>query len=377
MKRITTLLFTLLLTTPSFAKMTIDWWGIAAFRVRNETTKEYTDLWFRGGPGRLNYVIDNSTTRAGYQFGLRFHPRDNLTIGLTLRSGLYGAAQVMLQEITSREGLLPAMQEAYIDWRTPYAKIELGKIPQAGTALWDLYAATLQTDFRADDPRDGIFDDRMASLNGARLSVPVKALNLRGVYHTDYTGGYNWQNKDVAASRAEIRNPDRYVFLLGLDVDGSQLLTEGAGGAILKNSHFSFDYGIPYRAADMVDIDSNYADEKLWGATLKKSCGPVHLTISYAYNWRDSVYTNRFTDALLIGSLYGFKPAVRYQFGKQMHKFGIYDGYEIKRAAWHFYFNRMVWGLEIQPRIILFDNVLAGFRQKKQSRYELTTIVRF
>ncbi len=370
-------LICLLYTLPSIGAVSIDWWAIAAFRVRHETTKEYTDLWFNRGPGILNYTIDNTTTRVGYQLGLRFKPKENITFGLTFRSGLYGAAQVMIQDITSREGLIPAVQEAFIDWKTPYAKFELGKIPQEGNALWDLYAATLQTDFRMDDPRDGIFNDRMASLNGARISIPIEMLTLHGIYHTDFTGGYRWKNEDTAASRPEIRNPDRYVFLLGCELDVSRLLSDGVGKDIFNYYTISFDYGFPYRAADLTDIDSSYAKEKLWGANLKTSFDFIQLSIGYGYNWRDSIYTNTYTDILLSVNLFGFKPSARYQYGKQLYKFGIYDGYEIKRTAWHFYCSRLIWGVEIQPRIIIFENVLAGFKQKRQFRYEITSTIRF
>ncbi|MBM3329600.1 MAG: porin [Calditrichaeota bacterium] len=386
MRQLLTIIGLLLMAATAMAEITIDWWGLAAFRVRSEETREYTTIAFPGAPGELLKTIQDGTTRTGYQLGLRLGVREDLAIGLTFRSGLYGRAQVMLQDITSREGLLPAIQEAYIDWNVEFARVQMGRIPQAGTALWDLYAATAQTDFRMDDPRDGVFNDRMAALNGVRLGVPVGAFDIRGVYHTDYTTGF--QRTEQGATVRTVRSPDQYIFLFGFDWDGSRMPLPGTFSAVTRDLKISFDYGFPSRAAVGSDLNSRsaperewpdfvYADESLWGASVRKSVAMVTVAAGYAHTRRDSVYEADFKDLTLTADIYGVKPTVRYQEGLQTHEAGIYRGNEVKRTAWHFLAAYDFKGVEIQPRMILFRTDIAGFRERIQTRVELTTSVRF
>lgn len=376
-------------------KVALEWWALTAFRIRHQTAKEYTDISFRGSPGVLLYTEDNTSVRAGYQLGFRIAPYPNLAAGLTLRSGMYGSAMEMVQRFNNREGFLPAVQELYIAWKFPAGHLELGKIPQEGTPLWDLYAATLQTDFRADDPRDGVFIDRMASLNGARLALNIDPLTIKGIYHADDVDGFKRINND--ASVRQVRRPDRYVWLGEADLHLFSLIPSHYTELFsLRSLTLTGDYGLPYRAAVMTDPDSSYADEKLWGVNLNVSTDLLSVKGGYAYNWRDSVYTNRFWDGMVtlnlgnittrylspfVGAIYPrlsqLQGVVRYQYGNQRHEFGIYKGHTIKRFAWHYYLNLPVGDLLLQPRVIVFENVIEGFRQRKQWRYEVTTYLTF
>lgn len=396
MLRIANFILFFLLPLGLWAKdLGLKYWAVAAFRVRHQTDKEYTDVSFRGAPGVLLYTLDNSSVRLGYQVGVKIEPYQDVTIGLTLRSGLYGQAMEMIQRLNNREGLLPSIQELFIRWSLPVGSLDLGKIPQEGTPLWDLYAATLQTDYRADDPRDGVFIDRMAALNGARLKVPIGFIALSGLFHTDDVDGFKRVNED--ATVRQIRKPDRYVWLFegewAVDQFFRSLFTDIPSEVSWR---LTGDYGLPYRAAVMTDPDSSYADETLWGVNLHLKTPPISLKGGYAYNWRDSVYTNRFWDGLvtlnlgtiiaeyLNPSLYSLYPPLeeftgvfRYQKGSQQHEFGIYKGHTVKRFAWHYYLNIPVKNLLIQPRVIIFENNITGFRQKKQWRYEITTYLNF
>ena len=396
MRRIAPLALFFLLPLGIEAKdLGLKYWAVAAFRVRHQTEKEYTDISFRGAPGMLLYTLDNSSVRLGYQVGVKMEPYPNVTLGLTLRSGLYGQAMEMIQRLNNREGLLPSIQELFIRWSMPFGSVEMGKIPQEATPLWDLYAATLQIDFRADDPRDGVFVDRMAALSGARLKVPIRFVTLSGIFHTDDVDGFKRINED--ATVRQVRKPDRYVWLLEGDWAVDEFFRIHFGDIPSDVSfRLTGDYGLPFRAAVMTDPDSAYADETLWGVNLHLKSPPVSLKGGYAYNWRDSVYTNRFWDGLLtlnlgnivndflspyLATLYPqleeFTGVFRYQKGSQRHEFGIYKGHTIKRFAWHYYLNIPVRNLLIQPRVIIFENEITGFRQKKQWRLEITTYLNF
>ncbi len=391
MKKTTVALTLILLTaTLAAAELTMKWWGLTSFRQRYEVTKEFTDISFAGAaPGTLLNRIDNSTTRIGYQFGFTVDIRENISAGLTLRSGLSGNAQVMHQEISNKDGLLPAVQEAFINWQTPYLLVELGKIPQQGNALWDVYTSTLQTDFRQDDPRDGIFNDRLAALNGARFSRSIGPVALRALFHADLVSGNYRKLED--ASRDFIRTPDRNVFMLGttLDIPGLTGNKDNAMGRTLAGMSLDFDYGFPNRAAKPgTNPDSIYADEKLWGATLRQIGDYSTVQVSYAYNWRDSVFTMTYLDLMAQANLgnvvknmqkdWGdFTLTLRYQTNSEEMEFIPYKGAEAIRTALHLYANKSLWGLDLQPRIIWFNTEIEGFEAKTQTRYELTSTVRF
>jgi len=382
MKKTTVALtFILLAASIAAAEPVIRWWGLTSFRQRHEISKEFTDISFAGGtPGTLLYRLDNSTTRLGYQFGLKADVRENISVGLTLRSGLSGLAQVMHQDIDNKNGLIPAIQEAYIDWRTPYFKVEMGKIPQQGNALWDVYTSTLQTDFRRDDPRDGIFNDRLAALNGARISRSFGPVALRGLFHADFVGGSYKKIED--GSFDFIRDPDRNVTMIGTTIDLSTL-------PMLAGASVDFDYGFPRRASkDETNPVWVYADETIWGAGIKHASDISLVQISYAYNWRDSVFTMTYLDALLqancgniarnMGKDWGdFTATVRYQGSSEKMEFIPYKGAEATRTALHFYLNKSLWGLDFQPRFIWFNTEIESKKVRTQARYELTTTVRF
>jgi hypothetical protein len=391
MRRTTVALtFILLAATFAAAETTIHWWGLTSFRQRHEITNEFTDISFGGAtPGTLLNQIENSTTRLGYQFGFKAEVRENITAGLTLRSGLSGNAQVMHQEITNKDGLLPAVQEAFINWKTPYFRVEMGKIPQQGNALWDVYTSTLQTDFRQDDPRDGIFNDRLAALNGARISRSFGPIALRGLFHADYVAG-NYRKLENA-SREFIRSPDRNVYMLGTTLDVGRMTSnrDGLLARTLADLTIDFDYGFPKRAAKSgTNPDSIYADETLWGATLKRTDNMGTIQIGYAYNWRDSVFTMTYLDAMAQANLGNFARYLqqdwgdftltcRYQTNSEEMEFIPYKGSEAVRTAFHLYANKSLWGLDLQPRIIWFTTEIDGFEAKSQTRYELTSTVKF
>jgi len=405
------IIFTLLLsfTTSVFAEIT-GWWGLVSFRERHEITKEYTDYTFQGEPGTLRYTDTNTKTRVGYQFGFLMDITDNLKAGLTFRSGI---GSVMWQDISMAKGddsgkLLPGVQEAYLDWNTPYANLQLGKIPQKGNAMWDLYACVNQTDWRLYDPRDGIFNDRISAVNGVRLKVPIElyekvlteyngiklprpvtlsklTITPRATYHVDYVGGYKRDHDD---EQQDERNLDWYVALLGLKFQYSNpLLTYD----------LDTDYGLPYRLGDKYkqdDKDSIFVDESIWGMTHTLR-SPILFNFlfqfDYARNERDSMFTASFWDYKAAFEYKGFRLSGRYQHGVQEHEFGNYIGSKAIRDAWHLYVNKTIWNLDIQPRVIWFrtnidppepeitDVDYVDEIKKKQTnvRMEITATVRF
>lgn len=364
MKKILTLFFVLILAGNSYAEIT-GWWGMISFRQRHETTKYYTDYTLAGDPGTLRYTDTNSKTRLGYRFGFNVDIADNLFARLTFRSGL---GSVMWQDIDSFSGLLPGMQEAYIDWETPYARLMMGKIPQDGTAMWDLYAAANQTDWRRYDPTDGLFSDRMAALNGARLLVPVGPVTMRGTYHADYVGGVRRDYADTEQS--DNNDLDWYAILLGIN-------------AKFAGIEFDGDYGLPYRFGDQEvqdDPDSVYVKENIWGVTLTKQFPGFYqslVQVGYANNKRNGYFDADFLDAKASAEYLGIRLTGRYQRGVQESEYLTYKGSKAIRSAVHLFLNKTIWNLDIQPRIIWFtteidprDVDLTGIQPEYWDRYK-------
>jgi len=306
----------------------------------------------------------------------------------------------MWKDINDISGLQPGVLEAYIDWRLfqeempvggkPWifnSGMQFGIIPQEGNAMWDVYAAHNQTDNpgRADDPRDGTFNDRMGALNGAQLTVGIGPVTLRETYHTDKVEGTrtNWPQ----SSNTDFNVPDKYIFLTGAEIRGADFLTLPDA---IKDCHLTvgFDYGFPYRVGNWYknSKDSVYFDEKLWG--IEADLGPkwANLNFGYGYNWRDSVFVSRFWDyKLTLGVPQGTLPpsleditfVVRYQFHSQEHQFGQYNGHNVSRDALHLYFNKKILNLDWQPRVILFTDKVDDTKVHTEARYEITTTVTF
>ncbi len=368
MKKLLILVLLLSVTGSAFGEIT-SWWGLFSFRERYEVSKEFWDVTSTSSenePGKLRYTDTNTKTRIGYKFGVKADLMDNLKAGVTFRSGI---GSVMWQDIDNNSALLPGLLEAYIDWTTPYTELFLGKIPQEGNALWDLYTcANLREDWRLYNPTDGVFSDRLGSLNGVKLLIPVGPITLRGTYHTDYVAGYARDYPEEASNDDE-NNLDRQVFL---------------GGIFAEYSGFEFDadFGVPTRVGNRYrdGRDSVYADEFIWGATLKKSMPDLYnsmIRVGYAFNSRDSIFTANFLDVIAQGEVAGFTITGRYQRGDQELEFGIYEGYEVVREAYHVYFNRKIWNLDLQPRLIWFLTEIEGEKQKTNLRLEVTSTVNF
>lgn len=383
---------------------TFDWWGEVGYRQRYETIRNYSEASSISGWGELRDTDENARTLLGYKIGLNIDISDNISASLTFRSG-HGS--VMHQEIGDKEQLsplLPGLLEGYINWKTPFAEVHLGRIPQKGNAMWDLYAATKPQDKeeRRDNPVDGIFNDRMGALNGIRIIAPVGPLTLRGVYHTDYTGGYRSVfEKEGKAPIAQL-GLDQKIYLVGcsLDVDDLYNKTFYYLGVDHKmpdfvNLDYGFDYGWPYRIGDKmnpsVKDDSTHTGEEIWGMDVMTGIyfddlnGGVRLSFSYAYDWRDSVYTEKFWDYKLDLDYSGQSLTFRYQYNHQDIYDPLYNVNRMFREALHIYFTLNVWGLEIQPRYIKFDSeyekpgagVSKRFKSYSKDRYEITTTVRF
>jgi hypothetical protein len=388
MKKLLATVVILFLTTTTFAAELNNWWGVVSFRERLETAESYFSNPGSDNFGKSYQTITNAKTRLGYQFGFDISLSEYLHAGVSFRTGMQS---VMLQDIDNRGGLAPGLEQAFLDWRTPFMQVLLGKFHQDGTALWDTYTAHTQTDFRADDPRDGIFADRLSSLNGVKLIVPVGPVTLRGLYHTDYVTGKKIETH-TGADEGNY-NPDLYVYILGADVSAGDFV---ANYINLDNFNLDIglDYGIPSRTTNhnrlkdfQVDLDkTSYFDESLWGVNIKTGIPWAQLQFGYAYNWVDSVYTSRFWDyKLTMGLPVGVVPewiedltlTARYQYHSQEHEFGIYDGTSTIRDAVHIYLDKKVWDLNIQPRIIWFNTDIEGIKTNSNVRIELTTTARF
>jgi hypothetical protein len=355
------------------------WWGLVSFRQRYEESREYIDFTISDTSqwGNIRFTEQNSRTRLGYQFGFKTEVKDNLHLGVTMRSGL---GSVMWQDINNSNGLMPGVQEAYLDWDTPYLELLAGKIPQNGTPMWDLYAAPLWIDFRQDDPTDGVYNDRISALSGARVQVPAGVLTLRGTYHTDYVGGGQRHWHESSQEDEITLQLDQKVFLLGGAIDISALVGDHLPGALsgLKMT-LDGDYGQAYRAGyfQHAGKDSLYADENLWGLNLNAGLPHLDLTAGYGYNWRDSVFKSDFLDMTLAGEVAGFRLTGRWQHNRQEHETGIYKGHDAVRNAYHVYFNKTVWNLDLQPRYIYFVTEVDDRKTKSTERMELTATVRF
>jgi len=379
MNRFFIIIISVLITGSAYAEIT-NWWGVVSFRQRNETAKLYTDFTQAGDAGTLRYTEDNFKTRVGYQFGFNVDIADNLAASLTFRSGL---GSVMLQDITSSSGLTPGLQEAYIDWETPYARLHMGKIPQQGNAMWDLYAGANQTDWRLYNPADGLFNDRMSALNGARLMVPLEfagaPITLRATFHSDNVSGRERDYDDSALE--DEKNPDWYVMLLGFNAqyDGYEL---------------DADFGIPKRLGEeraQGTKDSIYVDEVIWGATASKtvekldfggiSINNSKLSLGYGFNDRDSVFTANFYTVLAQTEILGYRFSAKFDKGVHESKEKTYAGSKAHRQAMHFYVNKTIWNLDLQPRIILFKTEIENEGVTKVrdelTRIELTATVKF
>ncbi len=253
-----------------------------------------------------------------------------------------------------------------------------------------------------DNPTDGIFNDRMGALNGVRIQAPVGPLTLRGVYHTDRVSGYRrvFESEDKSP---KIDSPvDQKVYLVGCSLDVDDLYNKVFYYLDIKheipdffNLNYSFDYGWPYRIASegnpIAKDDSVYVDEKLWGTDVEAGMyfrelqSGVSLNFSYGYDWQDSLYTSRFWDYKLTCTYLEHSLTFRYQYNHQDTYHPDYNVDRIFRKAFHIYFTLDLWGLEIQPRYIKFENeaekLTEGDKKKFKSpgkeRYEITTTIRF
>lgn len=380
MNRFIILIFSVLFTGSAYAEIT-NWWGVVSFRMRNETSKPFTDYTVRGDePGTLRYTDENFKTRVGYQFGFNVDIADNLAASLTFRSGL---GSVMWQDITNSSGLSPGLQEAYIDWETPYARLHLGKIPQQGNAMWDLYAGANQTDRRLYNPADGLFNDRMSALNGARFMLPLSfgefVITPRLTFHSDNVSGYK---RDHRKSEIEDeRIPDWYVMLLGYN-------------AQYKGFELDADFGIPKRLGEeraQGTKDSIYVDEIIWGATASHIIDEIDLgglsvqgsklSLGFGYNDRDKVFTANFLTAFVQTELMGYRITAKFDKGIHESKEKTYAGSKAHRTTMHFYVNKTFWNLDIQPRVIFFkteiENEGVTKVRDKLTRIELTATTRF
>ncbi len=296
----------------------------------------------------------------------------------------------MWQDISTENtsGLNPGLQEAYIRWTPPYAQVLMGRIPQSGNAMWDLYAASnnIRDPVRQDNPTDGVFNDKMGFLNGIKLQVPVGPVTLRGVYHTDYVGGARREYASSNASPERTPQMDSYTYLGGFSFDIVQMMA--FSGQVLPmgvSAQFDFDYGKPHRIGNLkdVDTDSTYADEDLWGATVKIGYFPQFIQagsefqFSYGYNTREGIYESRFADYRLSAEFMDFRLTFRYQDNTQEMTEGVYKGHEAVQTAMHIYLNKMLWGLDIQPRYIKFETEVGGDKATSNERYEVTTTIKF
>ena len=378
MKRLTLLLSALLMAGNTVAA-DWHWWGLVSFRQRHETYREYYDFTNPDASKQWTerFTDTNSRTRFGYQLGFKADIRDNLMAGVTFRSGL---GSVMWQDINSMNGLTPGLQEAYLDWDIPYLEVVAGKYPQSGTAMWDLYAAPLWIDFRQDNPTDGLFNDRISALSGARALLSAEPLTLRATYHTDFVGGGQRHWAESSREDEITERLDQKVYLLGGELDLTGLVAPSLADLMtLSRLTLDGDYGLAYRAGyfQRAGDDSLYAEETLWGMNLNLGVPHLDLTAGYGYNWRDSVFKSDFLDLMAAGEVAGYRLSGRWQHNTQENQIGIYKGHEAVRSAYHLYLNKTVWNLDLQPRYIYFVTEIDGRKTKSTKRMELTATVRF
>ncbi|MFC2150685.1 hypothetical protein ACFLQV_04195 [Calditrichota bacterium] len=401
MRKLTLALTVVLLTAGTVAAEITNWWGLVSFRERYEVDERHYADPNNANFGKVQQTESNSKVRLGYQFGFKTKLTDHVSAGLTLRSGL---GKVMWQDIDNENSSLnPGVQEAYIDWRPPFAQFQLGRVPQEGSALWDLYTShnNLRDPIRQENPTDGVFSDKIGYLNGGKIYVPVGPVALRGTFHTDFTSGKRVEYDNSTKTPTYDNGVDQYVWLAGIDVD---LLAIADAYMDIPSEEMVFDleadFGLPSRIGSIyrsVDSDSVYADEDLWGMTVNAGMEYAKLTLGYAYNWRDSTYTSRFYDYKFalnpsglpgvnslpdeINEFFDWTLTTRYQLGVNEHEFGIYKGRTADYSAFHVYLDREFWDLNIQPRYIVFETVIKDdvleVTTRKIKRYEVTATVRF
>ncbi|NQT34787.1 hypothetical protein HQ587_06330 [bacterium] len=367
-----------------------NWWGLVSFRHRLETYKKYIDIRGSTTRGDLKETDRNAKTRLGYKFGFTVDLNEYISAAITLRSGM---GKVMCQDINNEnENLFPGLLEAYIDWKPPYAEALLGRIPQKGNAMWDLYAASnnLRDPLRQDNPCDGVFNDKMGYLNGIRIIAPVGPVTLWGLYHTDYVSGFKTEFPEEGSDSEVSPQLDQRIYLGGFSVDiGESVNRLGVTVPQAITSDLTVEAGLPYRVGDIIRSttrDSLYAREKIWGATLNAEAANfttynieslIALIISYGYNWREDDYRRTYLDNKISAGILGFIFTGKYQICKETNKLGIYAGEKIQYSALHFYLNKTIWGLDIQPRYIMLEKKVANNKTTTTERYEVTTTIRF
>lgn len=386
MKNLSVSVAVILIATTCFAAEITNMWGMVSFRERHEEEEVFYSTPGSDNFGKPYQIRTNTKSRLGYQFGMNVEISEYLSAGLTFRSGI---ASVMVQDIDNRSGLTPGIQEAFLDWTVPFFDVQLGKVPQQGNAIWDLYAAHKQTDFRTDDPRDGIFDDRMSALNGVKLTTDAGPLSLRGVYHIDYVAGGRIEY--VGSSSDDEYTPDKYVYMVGGALSVTDLMYDHMKKLSVSDDFYleiEGDYGFPYRSANfyLATDDSVYFDEDIWGAGISTGLEWVNFEAQYAYNWREDYFTSRFWDyKLQLGAPENLLPdwladirlTAKYEYHSQQQNVGTFKDTRAVRDAFHFYLNKNVWDLDLQPRIIWFKTEIDGIKTKTNVRMELTATTRF
>ncbi len=388
------LLIALCSETGFASEKNLKWWGFVSFRHRLETYKKYIDITASDSTtwGNLKETDKNAKTRLGYKFGFTVDLSEYISAAITLRSGL---GKVMWQDINNESGdLFPGLLEAYIDWKPPYAEVLLGRIPQDGNPMWDLYAASnnLRDPLRQNNPVDGVFFDKMGYLNGLKILTDVGPVTLWGLYHTDYVSGFR---REFAASGSDpqvLPQLDQRIYLGGftLDIDGSVRHILGKSPSETMTSELMFEVGLPYRIGDIVrstNEDSLYAREKIWGGTFNAGReilitnelkALLDLYIGYGYNWREDVYRSTFWNYKITAEILGFLFSAKYQICNRTNYEGIYKFSDDKLySALHFYLNKTIWGLDIQPRYIIFEDKIGNNKTITTDRFEVTTTIRF
>lgn len=386
------LLIALCLDTGFASEKNLNWWGLVSFRHRLETYKKYIDITASDSTiwGKLKETDKNTRTRLGYKFGLTIDLNEYISAAVTLRSGM---GKVMWQDINNEnEYLFPGLLEAYIDWKPPYAEVLLGRIPQNGSAMWDLYAASnnLRDPLRQDNPCDGVFNDKMGYLNGVRIRTEVGPVTLWGLYHTDYVSGSKTEFPAEGSDPEVSPQLDQRIYLGGFSLDICESVNRlGVTVPEAMTSDLTVEAGLPYRVGDMIrstNKDSLYAREKIWGATFKAGMEKsitnelkalINIDICYGYNWREDFFRSTFWDYRISAEILDFAFTCRYQDNDQTVEQSIYVGQDIHRSALLFYLNKTIWGLDIQPRYIMFENKIGDNKTTTTDRYEVTTTIWF
>ncbi len=368
----------------------LNWWGLVSFRHRLETYKRYIDITASDSTiwGNLKETDENARTRLGYKFGFTVDLNEYISAAITLRSGM---GKVMLQDINNEnEALFPGLLEAYIDWKPPYAEVLLGRIPQKCNAMWDLYAATndIHDPLRQGNPTDCLFNDKMEYLNGVRIIAPVGPVTLWGLYHTDYVSGLRREYAAEGSDSKVTPQLDQRIYLGGFSVDiGESVNRLGVTVPEAMASDLTVEVGLPYRIGDIIrstSTDSIYAREKIWGATFKAEAENFTtynieslMAFSYGYFWREDFERSTYFDNRYSAGILGFVFTGKYQICNRTIYQGIYAGQDIQYSALHFYLNKTIWGLDIQPRYIKFENKVGDNKTTTTDRYEITTTIRF